>query len=139
MNHEVQNGKNLIALLSDMKEELKDFVQTRAAMLKAELEEKARSVKAAAPLGAIAILFLGTAYLLITLALVGLIVAALADNPYRWAIGFACIGVLWAIMGAASAYAAKSALASKGLVPKRTVEVLKADKLWIQSEVRNQI
>lgn len=139
MNHEVPNDKNVAALLSEMKEQLKEFAQTRFAMLKAELQEKVRVAKASAPLAVIGILLLSTAYLLLTIALVGLIAAAFPHNPFRWAIAFGLIGVLWAILGAGAAYAAIRAIMSKGLAPRRTVEVLKADKLWFQSEVKNQI
>ncbi len=139
MNHEIHNGKNLPTLLTEMKEELKDFVQTRIAMLKAEVGEKLGVLKTAAPLGAAAILLLSTAYFLFTLALVGLIVAALADNPYRWFIAFLCIAFLWSILGGIAAYLAKRELEVKGLVPNRTIEVLKGDKMWVQSEVKHQI
>ncbi len=139
MNHEIHNGKNLPTLLTEMKEELKDFVQTRIAMLKAEVGEKLGVLKTAAPLAAAAILLLSTAYFLFTLALVGLIVAALADNPYRWFIAFLCIAFLWSILGGIAAYLAKRELEVKGLVPNRTIEVLKGDKMWVQSEVKHQI
>ncbi len=139
MNHEIHNGKNLPTLLTEMKEELKDFVQTRIAMLKAEVGEKLGVLKTAAPLGAAAILLLSTAYFLFALALVGLIVAALADNPYRWFIAVLCIAVLWSILGGIAAYLAKRELEVKGLMPKRTIEVLKGDKMWVQSEVKHQI
>jgi len=139
MNNEVHNGRNLASLLSEMKEELKDFIQTRVAMFKAELQEKVRVLKAAAPLAIIGLVLLMTAYLLLTLALVGLVLAAVPDNPYRWAIAFGCVGVLWLILGAGAGYFAYRELQLKGLMPKRTVEVLKEDKVWIQAEVKNQI
>jgi uncharacterized membrane protein YqjE len=139
MNHDVQNGKNLTTLLSEMKEELQEFVQTRIAMLKTELREKLDILKTAAPLGAAAVLLLTTAYFLFTFALVGLIVAALPDNRYRWFIAFLGIAVLWSLLGGLAAYLAKRELEVKGLAPKRTIEVLKGDKMWVQSEVKNQI
>jgi uncharacterized membrane protein YqjE len=139
MNHDVQNGKNLTTLLSEMKEELQEFVQTRIAMLKTELREKLDILKTAAPLGAGAVLLLTTAYFLFTFALVGLIVAALPDNRYRWFIAFLSIAVLWSLLGGLAAYLAKRELEVKGLTPKRTIEVLKGDKMWVQSEVKNQI
>lgn len=139
MSYEVPNDKTVVALLSEMKEQLKEFAQTRFEMLKAELEEKVKVAKASAPLVIIGVVLLSTAYLLITLALVGLIAAAFPENPFRWAIAFGAIGILWAMVGAGAVYAAIRAIKSKGLAPRRTVEVLKADKLWFQSEVKNQI
>lgn len=136
MNNEVNNGKNLTALLMEMKQEVQDFVQTRLTMLKVELKEKARTLKAAAPLAVMGGLLLFTAFLLFTLALVALVFAGLPDNAYRWFLAFLAVAVLWSILGVLAAYLAKRELEVKGLLPKRTVEVLKEDKLWIQSEVK---
>ena len=133
------NGRNISEVLTEIKEELKEFVQTRVAMLKAELQEKLQTIKAAAPLAAVAIVLLGTAYLPFTLALVGLVAAFLPDNQYRWFFAFLAIAVLWTIIGGIAAYFAKRELEVKGLLPKRTIEVLKGDKVWVQAEVKNQI
>ena len=138
VNNEVNinNGKSVAALFAEMKQELQDFVQTRVTMFKVELQEKVRVIKAAAPLAVIGAMLLLTAYLLFTLALVSLVFAFLPDNVYRWCIAFAAIGVLWLILGGIAAYMAKRELEVKGLLPKRTVEVLKEDKMWIQAEVK---
>jgi uncharacterized membrane protein YqjE len=138
MNNEVNinNGKSVAALFAEMKQELQDFVQTRVTMFKVELQEKVRVVKAAAPLAVIGAVLLLTAYLLFTLALVSLVFAFLPDNAYRWCIAFAAIGLLWLILGGIAGYMAKRELEVKGLLPKRTVEVLKEDKVWIQAEVK---
>jgi uncharacterized membrane protein YqjE len=138
VNNEVNinNGKSIAALFAEMKQELQDFVQTRVTMFKIELQEKVRVVKAAAPLAVIGAVLLLTSYLLFTLALVALVFAFLPDNAYRWCTAFAAIGVLWLILGGIAAYMAKRELEVKGLLPKRTVEVLKEDKMWIQSEVK---
>jgi uncharacterized membrane protein YqjE len=132
----INNGKSVAALFAEMKQELQDFVQTRVTMFKVELQEKVRVMKAAAPLAVIGAVLLLTAYLLFTLALVSLVFAFLPDNAYRWCIAFAAIGVLWLILGGIAAYMAKRELEVKGLLPKRTVEVLKEDKMWIQAEVK---
>ena len=136
MNNEVHNDKNLTALLGEMKHEVQEFVQTRLTMLKMELQEKVRTLKAAAPLAVMGVVLLLTAFLLFTLALVALVFAGLPDNAFRWFFAFLAVALLWSIVGGLMAYLAKRELEVKGLLPKRTVEVLKEDKLWIQSEVR---
>jgi uncharacterized membrane protein YqjE len=138
MNNYANNFKDLSTLLTELKEEFKDFLQTRLKMLKAELEEKIKMVKTAAPFAVVGILLLGTAYLLFTMALVGLVVAFLANNPYRWCFAFLTVALLWSILGGIAIYFAKRDLEFKGLIPKRTVEVLKGDKLWIQSGVKGR-
>lgn len=137
MNQPVNNGRSIAQVLNDTKEELKQFVETRLAMLKTELREKLKTLKVAAPLGAAGLVLLFTAYLLFTLALVGLAFALLPDNAYRWCLAFLAVAVLWSILGGVAAYFAKREFELKGLMPSKTIRILKGDKMWIQSEVKN--
>ena len=106
LHNGVHNGRTVGSILSDTKEELKEFLETRIAMLRTELGEKVAMLKSAAPLAVVGILFLLTAYALFTLGLVGVIVAFIPENPYRWCIGFFAIAVLWGIVGGICAYLA---------------------------------
>lgn len=140
MNHETTtNGRNLADLLAGIKNEIRDFLQTRIAMLKTELREKSKNLKTAMVLAVSGLLLLTTAYFLFTLALVGLILAAFPTTAYRWFFAFLAVAVLWTIIGAIAAYFAKRELELRGILPKRTIEVLKGDKVWVQTEVKNQI
>jgi uncharacterized membrane protein YqjE len=139
MNQEMYNVRTFSDILGDTKEEFKEFVDTRIALLRAEMREKVKMLKMAAPLAAVGILFLFTAYLLFTLALVGLVLAFLQGNPFRWAIAFAAVAVLWTIVGGIAAYVARRKFEPKELIPQRTIGVLKQDRMWIQSEVKNQV
>ncbi len=139
MDSNPNNGRSLAAIIAEMKEELKEFVQTRSRMLKAEVQEKFTALKIAAPLAGVGALLLGTAYLLFTMALVALVSALFRDNPYRWCFAFAAIAVLWGLLGGIAAYLAKREFQLKGLLPKRTLELLKGDKLWLQAEAKSQI
>lgn len=140
MNHETTtNGRNLADLLAEIKNEIRDFLQTRIAMLKTELREKSKNLKTAMVLAVSGLLLLTTAYFLFTLALVGLILSAFPTTAYRWFFAFLAVAVLWTIIGAIAAYFAKRELELRGILPKRTIEVLKGDKVWVQTEVKNQI
>ena len=139
MHSDISNGRSLAAIITEMKEELKDLVQTRIEMFRTELQEKLKTLKIAAPLAGVGALLLGTAYLLFTMALVGLVVAFFRDNPYRWFFAFAAVAVLWTLLGGIAAYFAKREFELKGLMPRKTIEVLKEDKLWIQAEAKNQL
>jgi len=108
-------------------------------MLRTELGEKMAMLKSAAPLAIVGILFLVTAYMLFTLGLVGAIVAFLPQNPYRWCIAFFAIAVLWGLIGGICTYMAVREFQVKELLPKRTMQVLKEDKVWLQSEVRSRV
>lgn len=139
MNTEVNNGRSLTSTLTEMKIELLDFLDTRIELLKTELQEKGKILKAAAPLGALGALLLVTAYLLFTLALVSLVVVAFQDNPYRWFFAFLIVAFAWAVFGGIAVYFAKRELEMNTLLPQRTIDVLKGDKIWIQAEVKNQV
>ena len=139
LNNGVTGGRTVGSILSETKEELKEFLETRIAMLKTELGEKMAMLKSAAPLAVVGILFLVTAYALFTLGLVGLIVALLPENPYRWCIAFFAIAVLWGIVGGTTGYMAMREFQVKELMPKRTMQVLKEDKMWLQSEMRGRV
>ena len=136
---QVNNGRSVAAVLTDIIGELKQFVETRAGMLKTELRDKLKTLKIALPLALVAVLLLSTAYLLFTISLVGLVFAFLPDNPYRWCLAFLAVAVLWSILGAIAAYFAKREFEMKALMPTKTLEVLRGDKLWIQTEVKNHI
>ncbi len=139
MNTGVNNVRSIGATLAEIKIELLDFLDTRIELLKTEVREKLKILKAAAPLGALGALLLGTAYLLFTLALVSLVVVAFQDNPYRWFFAFLIVGFAWAVFGGIAVYFAKRKLETETLLPQRTIEVLKGDKIWIEAEVRNQV
>ena len=140
MNRDEFTSQRTVAdVLADMKDELKQFVETRLALLKTELREKAHTLKIAVPLAAVAIVLLGTAYLLLTAAAVSVAVIFIPAGAYRWCISFLAVAVLWGLLGAVAAYFAKREFAMKEMLPRKTIGVLKQDKIWVQSEVKSQI
>ena len=139
MHSYANNGRSLGEIVSEMKVELREFIQTRFDMLKTELQERIKSLRIAVPLAGLGALLLGTAYLLFTMAVVGLAVTFFRNNPYRWFFAFASVAVLWTLVGAIAAYFAKREFELTSLAPKRTIQVLKEDKLWIQSEAKGQV
>ena len=91
------------------------------------------------PLALLALGLLGTGLLLFTGAVVVLVASAFAGNPYAWFFAFAIVGFIWMVLGAGAAFFAYNAFRSKSMFPKRTVEVLQADKVWLQSEARSAL
>jgi uncharacterized membrane protein YqjE len=133
----VSKGRTLTEVVATIKEEVIQLAETRIRLFKVESQQKLALLKIAALLGAIAVVLLSTGYLLIALGLVAFVAAALANSPYRWVFGFLAVAILSFILGGIAAYFAKSEFALKGIVPRRTIEVLKGDKIWLQSEARN--
>lgn len=140
VNGEVhENGRRVADILAEMREELAEFVQTRVTMLRTELRVAWGTVKAAIPLAAVAVMFLTTAFLVLTGALVGLILAAFPNTDYRWFFACLIVGVFWGIVGAVAAYSVVKSFKGRNMMPNRTLQVLKNDKAWFESEVRNRI
>ena len=139
MNSVEGNGqRSLSAIVAELKYEVKEIAETRFGMLKAELREKAAQWKIAGPLAAMGLVLVSTAYLLFTLAAVAL-VAVLIGNTFQWVLALIAIGVLWAIVGAMAFYFAKRRIQANRLIPEKTIQVLKADKIWLQEEARHHI
>lgn len=130
------NGRTLADVVAEIKDELKQFVQTRVQMFSSEMKEKLNRSKSAAIYGGVALVLLATAYLLLTLALVGLVAVAFWGSPYAWFLGFLIVGVGWAILGGTFALVAKRSF--RGFTPERTIQVLKQDKVWLQREAAKQ-
>jgi hypothetical protein len=106
-------------------------------MLISELRGSMKYSKSAAIFGGIALLLLGTAWLLLNLALVGLVAVAFWGSAYAWFFSFLSVGLFWAIVGGMLGLAAQRQL--RGLAPRKTIKVLKEDKIWLQQEARSQI
>jgi uncharacterized membrane protein YqjE len=139
MNSAVNETRGVPNLLNEIKEEAKQFVRTRVDLLRSELQTKLPALKTATMLSVVGILFLATAYFLVTGALVALIVGMLQNNDYRWVFAFLAVAILWSALAALAFYFAKREFQLKGVMPRRTIEVLKGDKIWIEKEARNQI
>lgn len=139
MANEITNGRTLAGVVAELKDELKEFISTRIQMLRAELREKAKTLKVAAPLVIVALVLLGTAYLLFTLMIVSLIVVAFEGSAYQWFLAFLITGVLWSIGGGICALFAWREFKDLGLAPKKTIKVLKEDQIWLQTEARTQL
>lgn len=132
-----RNGRTLGEVIAELKEEIKDFAQTRVQMFANEMRDKIRESKSAAIYVAIGIVLLGTAYLLLNFALVGLIAVAFWGSPYAWFLAFLIVGMCWLILGALMTFLAVRRF--QGLAPKKTIEVLREDKVWLQQEARHQV
>ena len=132
------NGRNLASVVSEIKEEAKEFVSTRVRLARAELRENLTAVKLGVPLAMLALLLLLTGFLLLTLAIVGLVAVAFWGSPYAWFLAFLIVGILWFTFGGIIAYFAYNEFRSHGMFLKKTMNVLQQDKLWIESEARSQ-
>jgi uncharacterized membrane protein YqjE len=134
-NHE----RTVAELIIEIRDEIRDIVHTRLDMLRSEFREIVAAFRTAAPLALLALVLLGSAYLLFTLALVGLIAVAFWNNPYHWFFAFLIVGAVWLSFGGLAAYFTWNRLRAHGVFPRRTVEVLRADKAWFQHGVSTQL
>jgi uncharacterized membrane protein YqjE len=136
MNQSPANGRTVSEILSDMKNELQEFAQTRIELFRKELRERAEVIKSAIPLAVAGALFLTTAFFLFSFALVGLLAAVFGSNPYRWFLAALIVGVVWAMGGGTAAFLAKQRFSKQSLMPQKTMQVLSGDKVWLQKETR---
>ena len=126
--------RNLRDILKEIMNELKDFSATRLEVMKSEFQGTLASVKVAVPLVLISAILFFSAFLLFTAAAVAVVARAFAGSPLAWVFAFLIVGFVWMAAGALTVFFAYKQLRSKALFPKRTMEVLKADRAWLQSE-----
>lgn len=132
----VTEEKPLREVIDEIKVEAKEFVSTRVAMFKAELNEKFTRIKSSIPMLATAAVFGLGAFFALTFGLVAAVAAAI-DNDFRWAIGAGAIFLLYALIGGVVGWMGYKELTTEGLAPQRTLRVLKQDQVWIQNEARS--
>jgi uncharacterized membrane protein YqjE len=133
-----ENSRSLSAILSEIAEEMKEFLNTRIQMLKSELHETMAALSVALPLVLLALLLVGVAFLVFTAAVITIIASAFSGSQYAWFYAFIIVGALWTGFGGVAAFFAYNEFRAKAKFPKHTVQVLKADKVWIESEARTK-
>jgi hypothetical protein len=133
---QANDARSLGVIVSELRDELKQFLTTRLQMLKSELHDGLSAFRVGVPFAIGALLFIVTGFLLLSAAIVTIVADAFLGNPYAWTFGLIIVGVLWIILGGVAAFFAYNEFRSKPVFPKRTLEVLKADKTWIESEAR---
>lgn len=131
------SDRSLGSIVAEIKDEVKEFVATRVEMIKAELQETAEAARTAVPLIIIALGLFITGLLLLTMAAVVLVAFAFAGSALAWFYAAIIVAFVWFCVGATAAFFAYNAFRSHSRFPQRTVQVLKADKAWLQSEVRS--
>ncbi len=138
-NGYTHNGKSVAEVLHEFKEELKEFATTRVQMLRSEMTQKMGGWKAGVPAVAIGAVLLVMTFVLFTGMLVALIAIPFNGAPWGYALSFAIVMVIYGAAGAALAMYGIRKIKDAGVMPERTIKVLKQDGVWIQSEARSQV
>ncbi len=128
--------KSFATLLAETKEELKEFVVTRVGILKAEMEEKVSTWKAIIPVLLCALALGGAAWMVLTFALIAWLHALFMPSPFSWLWASLIIGGAYALIALVLGWFAYSEISEQGVIPTRTLKVLKQDQVWLQNEAR---
>ena len=129
-NHE----RSLVAIVAEIKEETKHFVQTRVRIFKDEMQQKLPRIVSAVPFFGVGLLLLATGWLLLTAALVAFAATLFSQNSYAWVFSFLIVGLAWMLIGFPILYIAMRRANPARLVPEKTIGILKNDKLWLEKE-----
>jgi uncharacterized membrane protein YqjE len=128
--------RSLAAIIIEIKDELKSFIDTRVRMIKTEFQESLGSTAIGLGLSLLCLGLLAMASLLFTAAVVAVVASAFAGNPYAWVLAFVIVAAIWTAFAAIAGVFAYRQF--RNIFPKRTIEVLKADRVWLQSEARSR-
>jgi uncharacterized membrane protein YqjE len=133
------HSKTVPEAITALKEELKEFLSTRVAMLRSELGEKMQIIKRAAPMLILGLVLLATAWLAFTGFLVCILAQAFDIGAWTYVVSFAIVTVVYAMAGGGAALFAWKQIKRVGMKPKRTMHVLEQDRIWLQTEARTQL
>ena len=134
-----ENNRSVGQIAAELKNDAIDFVSTRLQMLTQEMEEKLSIWKRALPILAIAAVMGVTAFLTLTFALVSFLAGIFQPSPWAWVFGAAIVTAAYFIGAVGLFVLGRRELTQAGLVPTRTLRVLKEDQIWIQNEARSQV
>jgi uncharacterized membrane protein YqjE len=123
--------KPLAVTVRELRDDVTSFLRTRYQMLATEMNEKLTAIKVALPSIAIAAVFGLVGFLALTAALVYIIAFAIGIG---WSL--LVVGLVYCFIAGGAGWTALGEL-SKGMAPKRTLEVLKQDQVWLQEEARS--
>jgi uncharacterized membrane protein YqjE len=132
-----EHGRTLAGVVNELKYELKDFIQTRIDMARSELRDKVKAWKLALPLVAVALVLSATAWLVLTACLIGILATAFYPSRFAYFFATLIVGVVHLFGGAVCAILAYREFREQGVLPRRTLQVLKEDKLWLQKEAKS--
>jgi uncharacterized membrane protein YqjE len=124
------------AAIGDVKEDLKTFFQTRVELLRVETKEKLRSWKRHLILLALGAVFLITGWIAFIFTVVALLHTWIADVTYAWFWGGLIVTLVLLAGGAVCARAGYQGIKASGMMPARTLRVLRQDQEWIQKQAR---
>lgn len=131
-NHE----KSLGVVLTEMKNELNEFLQTRYKLLRSEIQDMLRTWKYCIPLLLGALVLLLASWMVITFGLVALVRSWFLPDALAWLWGSLIVAALYLIIAIVIGWFAYGELRKVGIVPKRTLQVLKQDQVWVESEAK---
>lgn len=134
-----ENGRSLAGVVSELKDELKDFASTRFEMLRSEMKDKVSSFKVAIALIAVALVLGLTAWFVLTAALISIIAVAFYPSNFAYFFAFIIVGVAYLLGAAVMGSFAVREMRRRGVMPERTIRILKQDQVWLQSEARQQV
>ena len=134
-----ENNKSIGQVVSELKNDARDFVSTRLQMLTQEMNDKVKVWKVAIPMLVVAGLLGVIALLVLTFALVAFLAGVFQPSPYAWCYGALIVTAFYVIAAFGLFYLGKRELTRTGVAPGRTLRVLKQDQIWIQNEARSQV
>jgi hypothetical protein len=134
-----ENNRSIGQVVSELKNDTRDFVSTRLQILTQEIGDKIKVWKVAIPILIVAAVIGGIALLALTFALIAFLAGVFQPSPYAWCYGALIVTAIYIVVAFGLFYLGKRELTQTGIAPSRTLRVLKQDQIWIQNEARSQV
>jgi len=119
-------------LIRQLAQDSATLVRQEVALAKAELQDNVKSVARDVTMVAVG----GVVALIGVLVLIAFLVLALGDALDEYWLGALIVGVVFLLIGGLLAMSNLKKLKHESMAPTRTLETIKEDKQWLQSEIK---
>jgi hypothetical protein len=133
------HDKSLAQIVSELKIDAQEFLDTRIQLLRADITTKLAVIKMSAPMLLVGVVLGMMGLVCLTAALVAVIAAGLGGGIGGWALASFIVALAYFAIGGGAVYFGYQQFSSEGLSPKRTMKILKQDQVWLANEARSQL
>src|SRR5438309_5637273 len=117
---EHNQNKPIGQVVQELKNDARDFIQTRLEILSQEMKSKIDIWKVAIPMMVVAAVMAWVSFLVLTFALVSFLAGIFLPSPYAWCFGALIVFAIYAVGAVLLFYLAKKEMQHAGLGPTRT-------------------
>lgn len=137
--YNIEEHPSFRGMFNEVKGEFSTFIATRLNLLRTEMREKTRALKFGLPMIIAGSVLLLISLIFLNVAILAVLASAFGSTTLAWCYAAAILFGCYAAIGGVCAFLGAREIRTTGILPTRTINVLKQDQNWIQREAKTQL